>query len=215
MAANTQSVNTLGDRIKEVAAYANLSQRASTLLQRFFLKVATEEELKELDDWMHESNANDQLFDLLLDLNRDGTGAGTIRLLTKLSKKEKYWPGLEPAVKIILSFVLGFLVLATLQYLIWPPQPITVTTKDEAKTFWIHDSTRVDLMPHSQITYMSRFPFSREAKLTGSAKFKVKSAAIGAFHVQSGETWIEIPYGTVTVMADSSNLVIQQPINKP
>jgi hypothetical protein len=211
MAANTQGVTTLSDQIKEVAAYANLSQRASTLLQRFFLKVASEEELKELDDWMHESNANDQLFDLLLDLNRDGTGAGTIRLLTTLAKKPKYkWvPG--PGVKLILFFILGFLVLGTLEYLIWPPYPITVTTKEETKTFWMPDSSRVDLMPHSEFTYPSRFVIWREVRLTGSAVFKVQSDWIGALHIKSGENCIEIEYGLAKVLSDSSNLIIQQP----
>ena len=82
-------MNTLNDQIEEVAQYANLTPEAAELLKRFFLKVTTDAENQQLDDWINECPANDQLFDLLLDLNRDGTGAATMYLLKTYTKKPK------------------------------------------------------------------------------------------------------------------------------
>ena len=83
-------MNTLNEQIKAVAEYANLTPRAAELLKRFFLKVTTDAENQELDDWINESPANDQFFDYLLDLNKDGTGAAYMYLLKTYTKKPKF-----------------------------------------------------------------------------------------------------------------------------
>jgi hypothetical protein len=74
-------------QLKKVATYANISSHAVTLLHRFFLDIATGKDKKEIDNWMHESMANDRLFDLLLDVGHKKPGAYTMRVFRKLAKK--------------------------------------------------------------------------------------------------------------------------------
>ncbi|ULQ51743.1 hypothetical protein [Flavihumibacter fluvii] len=74
----------LEQQIKEVPAYANITPRAVKLLHNFFVNIATDEEKNELDGWMHESNANDCLFDLLLEFDFKPTKIETIPMLRKL-----------------------------------------------------------------------------------------------------------------------------------
>ena len=78
----------ISKELEQAAAVANLTQRAAHLLRNFFLNLATQEEKDELDIWMNASEANSYLFDLLLDTNREGTGAATMHLLVKMAKKE-------------------------------------------------------------------------------------------------------------------------------
>jgi ferric-dicitrate binding protein FerR (iron transport regulator) len=210
---------TLRQQIKEMAAEADLTPQAVTLLQNFFLDMATSEEKKALDEWLHASEANDQFFDLLLEINFEGTGAGTIHLLTKLAKKQPF------KISRFWKIVIGIVVLFLLDHFIWPhpiswllsggkeirttPLQIKVQTGDQARTFWMPDSTRVELLPYSTFIYPEWFRFAHKVELKGSARFDVR-ASIRPLHVRSGEVWLEIPYGTVTILSDSGKLVVQQ-----
>jgi hypothetical protein len=61
----------------------NLTPRAAELVQRFFLDVATQADKDELDEWMNESQANETLFDLMIEANKGGSGAASFHLLMK------------------------------------------------------------------------------------------------------------------------------------
>ena len=71
-------------QIQEVAAYATITPRALELLDKFFQEIATGEEKDEIDEWLHESGANDLLFDLLLESGDWGSKSETIHMLRKL-----------------------------------------------------------------------------------------------------------------------------------
>jgi hypothetical protein len=74
----------LEQRIKDLAAYAKITPRAIELLFYVFVKVATDDEKNEVDDWMHECTANDRLFDVLLELDMKKDKTKTIHLLQDL-----------------------------------------------------------------------------------------------------------------------------------
>ena len=67
-----------------MAAYATITPRAIELLDKFFQEIATGDEKNEIDEWLHESGANDLLFDLLLELGDWGSKSETIPMLRKL-----------------------------------------------------------------------------------------------------------------------------------
>src|SRR5262247_2337594 len=73
--------------IIEAAAKADLNPEIASLLRNFFLDLTTREEEEAIDKWLHSHKANDYFFDLLLEINHEGTGAGTIALITQLTQK--------------------------------------------------------------------------------------------------------------------------------
>ncbi|WP_152616939.1 hypothetical protein [Flavihumibacter solisilvae] len=75
-----------------------------TILERFFLKIARDEEIKELDDWMHECLEHDQLFDLMIDENRDGSLSAIIPMLRKIANRQA---GTESRAKKIMRLLFG------------------------------------------------------------------------------------------------------------
>ncbi|KIC91319.1 FecR domain-containing protein [Flavihumibacter solisilvae] len=217
-------MSTLKEQIKEVAKHANLTPRAADLLGRFFLKVTTDEESQELDDWMHESPANDQLFDLMLEFNKDGTGAAYLRLLNKVTKKPKVKRRFGVG-SWILFILLGSFGIFWIETFI-PSRPLstlfmgsmetsfidlTAETGDTTKTVWLFDSTRIELLPHSKLEYPNDFPKKpRRVRLTGSAKFYVhkekKPLWVGTI---SGNLGLEIHEGVVTLLAEGGNITVQ------
>jgi hypothetical protein len=72
--------------IKKVAPYAHITPRTMKWLKHFFLDRATQEERDEIDNWMHECEANDRLFDLLLQIKLKKSGTETVRMIKKLLK---------------------------------------------------------------------------------------------------------------------------------
>lgn len=216
-------MNTLKQQIKEVADHANLTPRVAALIQNFFLEVASQEEKDELDEWMNESPANDRFFDMMLEANKDGTGAGSLSLLRKLVKKPK--PKVNRWRKYTWRTVLALFVLVLVDHFI-PSRPLSVLilgpldtnfitdsveTRDESKTIWLSDSTRVDLLPHSKLGYPNNFfYYPRRVALTGSAKFYVPSSKEGPLGVGSGKVWMEIEEGVVTLLSEDGNIVVQK-----
>jgi hypothetical protein len=80
----------LEQQIQEVAAYATFTPRAIELLDNFLQDKATAEDRNEIDEWLHESAANDLMLDLLLQLDHRNPPGETISLLRSLvSKAEK------------------------------------------------------------------------------------------------------------------------------
>lgn len=71
-------------QIREAVAYATITPQAIELLDKFFQDTATGPDKDELDEWLHISPANDQLFELLLLLNIKPAGPGTISRVKKL-----------------------------------------------------------------------------------------------------------------------------------
>jgi hypothetical protein len=140
-------MSTIKQRIETVAADADLNPQAAALLNNFFLNLASQAEKNALDLWLNEREANSELFDLLLDVNKDGTGAGTMALLTLLTKKTPR--KMSRFSKISWLLILLILLVVLVDYLI-PIHPInrwlygkehgdpnigavTVTTTDETK----------------------------------------------------------------------------------
>ncbi len=208
----------ISKELEQAATVANLTPRAAHLLRNFFLKLATQEEKDELDIWMNESEANSHLFDLLLDANIDGTGAGTMHLLIKKAKK-------EPRKRNIIFKILGWGVVAIivltmidifipgrivsrlttndeLKQISW--KKITVETGDQPKTIWLADSTRVDLMPHSSMYFPEDFYFyDRLVKLKGSAKFDVRYMNREPFRVELEGVYAQSVKGAFSLQNDS------------
>lgn len=71
-------------KIREVAAYATITPQAIELLDKFFQDTATGPDKDEIDEWLHISPANDQLFELLVLLNIEPAEPGTISRVKKL-----------------------------------------------------------------------------------------------------------------------------------
>ncbi|ULQ51716.1 FecR domain-containing protein [Flavihumibacter fluvii] len=217
-------MNTLKQRIIDVGAYANVTPRAAELIQRFFLDLATQEEKDELDAWMNESQANETMFDLMIEANKGGTGPAFISVLMKVVKKAPPKP-MSRRKKIILRSLGVALVVLLLDHFM-PSHPLsrlvygpkgpdfverTVETGAETKTVWLPDSSRVELLPHSKLGYPADFFWSQKrVELTGSAKFDVRASGDAPLRVRSGDVWVEIPFGTLTLLSDSGKLVVQQ-----
>jgi ferric-dicitrate binding protein FerR (iron transport regulator) len=86
-----------------------------------------------------------------------------------------------------------------------------VASGDETKIVYLPDSTRVELMPHSKIGFPESFFWSeKQVELTGSAKFDVHPYGDYPLNVRSGNIWVEIPSGSLTLLNDNGNLVVQQ-----
>lgn len=71
-------------QIREVAAYATYTNHTIELLDKFFQDTATGPDKDEIDEWLHISPANDQLFELLVLLNIEPAEPGTISRVKKL-----------------------------------------------------------------------------------------------------------------------------------
>ncbi|KIC94644.1 hypothetical protein [Flavihumibacter solisilvae] len=209
-------MNTLSLLIEALAPHANLTPRAISLLQSFFLHNTTDEEEKELTNWMHESEHNSRLFELLVEFNSNGAGASFMYLLSGGSKKPKRkWYKLGRKTKIwIIVIALPFVIQLLVDAFTGQFRDYTVSAGDETKTIWIPaDSTRVDLQPHSTITYPSKFRAWRLVKLTGTARFEVKSAWIGGLWVVTTPFGLtKIKHGVKVVRSDSSVFDVQQSI---
>lgn len=215
-------MSTYKARIEALAATADFTPRAAYLLKNFFLDLATQAEKDELDIWMNESEANGEMFDLLIEVNDEGTGAGTIALLHKLGRDKT-----RKKFKLYKGVWIGFLVIlgiATLDHFL-PKHPIasflrggkeirdfgfldiTVETGEETKQIWLYDSTLVELLPHSRIVYPPQFyPLSREIKLTGAARLTVAKWNGEPLKVETGKVWMTCPEGVFSLQQEKDQL---------
>jgi ferric-dicitrate binding protein FerR (iron transport regulator) len=224
MAAKIQHMTNYKEEIAAVAVYANLNGRASSLLQKYFLKVATQAEKDELDEWMNESEANERLFDLLLDATCDGVGAGIIKLLYDNTKKEpvkrsrfKKWAGRVALGLLVILLADYFIPAHPLSKLVYGPDgPDFVTETAEAgdatRVVWLYpDSTRVELHPHSKLGWSANtYWYERRVQLWGSASFDIAPSKDGPFKIKAGKMWVELPKGAFTLLGDSSKPIVLQ-----
>ena len=217
-------MNTLKQRIIDVGAHANVTPRAAELIQKFFLDLATQDDKDELDAWMNESQANETMFDLMIEANKGGTGAAFLSLLMKVTKKAPRKP-MSRRRKYIYRGLLVALVVLLLDHFM-PTHPLsrliygpkgpnfverTVETGDETKIVYLPDSSRVELMPHSKIGFPNSFFWSeKRVELTGSAKFDVRVYGDYPFMVRSGDIWLETHSGSFTILNESGKMVLKQ-----
>ncbi|MBZ5857586.1 FecR domain-containing protein [Flavihumibacter profundi] len=209
------------EQIEAVAPYANLNQRASAIIQHFFLEIATQEEKDELDEWLNESEANERLFDLLISATRGGVGAGIIKLINDHTKKEP--KKRSRSGKIFRIAGIGLLIILAIDQLVpltplrhWMQQVDGIDkvnkieeASGESRIIKLSDGTRVELHPHSKLGYSTKwYWYDRKVWLWGSASFEIAASKDGPFKVKSGKMSIELPEGPVTVLGDSVNPVV-------
>lgn len=218
-------MSTLKEEIMAVAAYANTSPKATELLKKYFLDLATQADKDELDLWLQESAANEALFDLLLRLSPGGGGGGILKILIDITDKVpvkksrwKWWAN---------RIAIGIALLLLLDYLI-PSAPVTrllfgsdgidfVTTTVEAgdsvRVVWLYpESTRVELQPHAKLGYSKNlYWYQRNVRLWGNARFDVAPSKEGPLRLHAGKMFLVYPEGSFTVAGDSLHPFIQQP----
>ena len=210
----------MSEQLKQAATYADLNPRAAELLRNFFLNTATQAEKDELDIWMMASEANDHLFNLLVEVNRFGTGAGTLHLLVKMAQKT---PRKKNRVRQVFGWlVLAFLVVTVVDLVIpgriisslFTDRPLkspgfgkkTVVTQASPQVIWLADSTRVELQPYSSLTFPNDFYIDeRIVTLKGSARFDVRYEDREPFRVNTGSTFAETPDGAFLVQQDTAS----------
>jgi len=212
------------EEMSAVAGYANLTPRAAELLQKFLLELASQQDKDELDEWLNESEANERLFDLLLEKTRGGVGAGILKFLMDHTKKEpvkkskiKFWLN-RIAIGIIIALVLDYIIpshpLSTLILGDEEPNFVTKTVEagDSVKVVWMYpDSTRIELQPHSKLGYSKNlYWYDRKVQLWGTAKFFVTPSKDGWFKVKYGKLWVELPKGSFTLVGDSAHPIVQE-----
>jgi ferric-dicitrate binding protein FerR (iron transport regulator) len=197
-------MTTINDQLKLAATHADLSPDAAQLLQDFFLKLATPQQKDQLDAWLNQSEANSHFFDLLLEVNREGTGASTLQVLNKYKRKPKR--KVNWVKRILLYPVYAFLLLSAVDAF-WPGGPfkqwlkgktfseinwtrITLSTQDQSKLIYLSDSTLVELSPNSTLIYPAEFdPLERVVTLKGSARFVVRKRPGETFKVEGSKTF--------------------------
>jgi ferric-dicitrate binding protein FerR (iron transport regulator) len=219
-------MNTIKQQLEYTASFADLTPRIASLLQRFFLDMATKDEELEIDEWMNASKGNESLFDLLVEVNRNGTGAGSMALLMKLAKRTPRKPSrlkkyLWLAFWVILAilFLDYFIPGHPLSRLFYGSKPAdrtltltTVTTTDSLKTIWLPDSTRVDLMPHSSASFPNDLSWqTRKLTLNGDARVTVRAADSKPFELQAGPHVYSTNKAT-TIQYEHGKLTVEPPI---
>lgn len=218
-------MSTLKEEIMAVAAYANTSPKATELLKKYFLDLATQADKDELDLWLQESAANEALFDLLLRLSPGGGGGGILKILIDITDKVpvkksrwKWWAN---------RIAIGIALLLLLDYLI-PSAPVTrllfgsdgidfatttVEAGDSVRVVWLYpESTRVELQPHAKLGYSKNlYWYQRNVRLWGNARFDVAPSKEGPLRLHAGKMFLVYPEGSFTVAGDSLHPFIQQP----
>lgn len=219
-------MKTFKQRIEEAAVSADLNPRISQILRDFFLKVATQADKDELDQWLNATEANSEFFDLLLEANNEGTNTATIALIIKHTKnpaRKKSW-----IKRILWGLLVFYLVLLLINHLL-PSHPMdetltgskfgeialgldSVSTGATGKTVWLFDSTRVELGPGSKIRYPNELSWHRrKIQVFGQATIYMRHKRFDEFLVVYGK--IEERFNEdYQVTCDSTKLIIQ-PLN--
>jgi ferric-dicitrate binding protein FerR (iron transport regulator) len=203
-------MTTINDQLKLAATHADLNAESAQLLQDFFLKLATPQQKDQLDGWINQREANSHFFDLLLELNREGTGAATLQVLNQYKQKPKR--KVNWIKRILLYPVYAYLLLSVVDAFL-PGGPfkqllkgrplaeinwtrITTSTQEQALTFYLSDSTLVELLPHSSLVYPAELnPMERAVVLQGSARFIVKKRPGEPFKVEGSKTFASCTEG--------------------
>lgn len=219
-------MNTIKQQLEYTASFADLNPRIASLLQRFFLDMATNEEELELDEWMYASKGNEALFDYLVEVNRTGTGADAMTQLVKLAEKSTRKPfPLKKVLKIagwtalVILLLDYFIPVHPISRLIYGPNPkelalekTTISTGDAPKTVWLPDSSRVDLMPHATITYPNELSWdSRKLILIGDARVFLRASATTPFELKAGPHVYSTSLAT-TIQYEHGKLTVEPPI---
>lgn len=197
-------MTTLKDQLKLAATQADLHPEAAQLLQDFFLKLATPQQKDALDVWLNEREANSHFFDLLLELNREGTGASTLQVLNQYKRKEKR--KVNWIKRILLYLLYAFLILSAVDAFL-PTGPfkqwwrgksfseitwtrLTVSTQEQSKIIYLSDSSLVELLPHSTLIFPEELDrFQRHVILKGSARFEIRKRPGEPFKVEGSKTF--------------------------
>jgi len=219
-------MKTLKQRLEEAAVAADLNPRVSQILRDFFLKLATQSDKDELDQWLNATDANSEFFDLLLEANNEGTNTATIALIIKYTKKparKKSW-----FKRILWGLLVFSLVMFLLNHLL-PSHPMdnflsntkfgettlgldSVSTGATGKTVWLADSTRVDLAPNSKIRYPNELSWHRrKVQVFGQATLYIRPKKFDSFLVVYGD--IQQHFNSnLRITCDSAKLILQ-PLN--
>ena len=80
----TNAMSVLTKRIERVAAKADLNQKSVKWLLAFFIGVESQEDVDNLDLWLHERKANDKFFDLMLKIDKDRLGTAPVATIHNL-----------------------------------------------------------------------------------------------------------------------------------
>ena len=197
-------MTTINDQLKLAATNADLNPDAAQLLQDFFLKLATPQQKDQLDAWLNQSEANSHFFDLLLELNREGTGASTLQVLQQYKRKPEQ--KINWVKRILLYLLYAFLILSAVDAFL-PTGPFkqmlkgkslaeitwtrtTLSTQDHSKTIYLSDSTLVELLPQSTLIYPEELnPRERLVILKGSARFIVRRQPGEPFKIEGIKTF--------------------------
>jgi ferric-dicitrate binding protein FerR (iron transport regulator) len=211
-------MTTLKDQLKLAATQADLHPEAAQLLQDFFLKLATSQQKDQLDAWLNEREANSHFFDLLLELNREGTGAATLQVLKQYKQKQQRKKNIFN--KYLSYAFVGFLLIAFVDQLI-PGHPIsrfvkgkpirdvslrtlTISSGDHPTIILLSDSSRVELLPNSTLTYPEDFYLrERNVKLQGSARFDIRKAAGEPFRVEGPKVFMRSVDGAFLIQQEN------------
>lgn len=210
-------------KVKQAAAYADLTPRIAFQLKNLFLHLVDQDTPNDIDDWMHASTANENLFDLLCVVNREGTGAPYMEMLVRMAKRRAN--PLYIYRQALLIGVLAILFILLLDFII-PSHPLsrmvyganpadrmldltTVTTTTESQTFWLADSTKIELQPHSMVRYPNELSWSnRMVKIAGSAIITVRGLIDKPFQVEAGDYKIKI-YRDAMIRYENDKLTVE------
>jgi ferric-dicitrate binding protein FerR (iron transport regulator) len=210
-------------KVKQAATYADLTPQIAVQLKNMFLHLEDENKPNDIDEWMHASTANENLFDLLCVVNREGTGAPYMEMLVRMAKKRanplyQYRKTvLVGLIVILIILVLDFIIPAhPLSRLVYGDHPAdrtldqtTVTTAAEGRTIWLDDSTRIDLGPHSMARYPNELSWStRKLKITGTATVTVRGSVDQPFRLVAGEYKFET-YKDAVIRYENDKLTVE------
>lgn len=210
-------------KVKQAAAYADLTPQIAIQLKNLFLRLVDQDTPNDIDDWMHASTANENLFDLLCVVNREGTGAPYMEMLVRIAKRRAN--PLYIYRQALLVGVLAILFILLLDYFI-PSHPISrlvygahpadrtldqnmVSTDTESRTIWLADSTKIELQPHSMARYPNDLSWStRKVKIIGSAIITVRGSFDEPFQLVAGEYKFET-YKDVVIRYENNKLTVE------
>lgn len=216
-------MNINSEKIKQAATYANLTPQIAGRLRDFFLHTGDKNGEREIDEWMNASPANEHLFDILVEVNREGIGAPQLEMLVKIAKrKTSPWPRIWRGVKFGLLVLVAILLLDyfipthPLSRLVYGVDPAdrdldqtTITTAEASRTIWLADSTKIELQPHSMARYPNELSWStRKLKIAGNVLVTVRGSLETPFRLEAGEFKIET-YKDALIRYENDKLTLE------
>lgn len=192
------------------------------LLSKYFAGEAGKEEEVLIEQWKNSSEANARYYsesqrlfvqiDLLKDKFEVDSDAAWQKLNARISEGEaKIIPFysqkrfLRAAASIFLLVTLGFILNALLK----GEKELEYVSQNESVQSLLPDGSKVQLNPHSELTYVELNKNERHVKLKGSAHFTIKHDANKAFVIEVEDVFIK-DIGTVfNVREDKHNSLIE------